>query len=79
LGLERHVYDVLRGDLMERFVEYVKDRAEGFDDYFPRRRERCRFEHVQGLLSYDLPSFNLFKRRNPFKRSAILQLSQIIA
>jgi putative transposase len=35
LGLEHHVYDALRGNLMERFVQYVKDRTEGFDDYFP--------------------------------------------
>jgi len=78
LGLEHHVYDVLRGNLMERFVQYVKDRTEGFDDYFPHRREHCRFERVEGGLSYDLLSFNLFKRRDAFKRSAILQLSQII-
>jgi putative transposase len=35
---------------MERFVQYVKDRTEGFDDYFPCRRERCRFEHVRDRL-----------------------------
>ncbi len=78
LGLEHHVYDAVRGNLMERFVQYVKDRTEGFDDYFPCRRERCRFEHVKGWLSYHMFGFNLFKRRDAFKQSPILQLSQII-
>ena len=78
LGLEHHVYDVLRSNLMERFVQYVKDRTEGFDDYFPCRRERCRFEHVNGWLSYYMLSFNLFKRREAFKSSPIILLSQII-
>ena len=76
--LEHHVYDAVRGNLMERFVQYVKDRTEGFDDYFPCRRERCRFEHVKGWLSYYMLSFNLFKRRDVFKRSPILLLTQVI-
>jgi len=63
---------------MERFVQCVKDRTEGFDDYFPCRNERCRFEHVKAWLSYYMLSFNLFKRRDAFKRPPILQLSQII-
>ena len=78
LGLEHHVYDCLRGNLMERFVQYVKDRTEEFDDYFPCRKERCRFEHVERWLSYYMLSFNLFKRRDAFKPSAILQLSQMM-
>jgi hypothetical protein len=48
LGLEHHAYDALSGNLMDGFVQYVKDRTEGFDDYFPCRRERCRLEHLEG-------------------------------
>jgi len=72
------VYDVARGNLMERFARYVKDRTEGFDDYFPCRRERCRLEHVSDWLSYCQLSFNIFKRREAFKSSPILVLSQIM-
>jgi len=32
LGLEHRIYDCLSGNLMERFVQYVKDRTECFDD-----------------------------------------------
>jgi hypothetical protein len=62
---------------MERFVEYVKDRTEGSTSTLCRK-ERCRFDHVKGLLGYYMLSLNLFKRRDALERSAILQLSQII-
>jgi hypothetical protein len=52
--------------------------SEGFDDYSPCRRERCRFEHVEGRLSYYMLSFNLFKRRDALDVPAIIQLTQLI-
>jgi putative transposase len=72
LGSEHHIYDVVRGNLMECFVQYVKDRTERFDDYFPCPRERCRLEHVMACLRYYQMSFNLFKRRDALNRSPIL-------
>ena len=32
----------------ERTIQYVKDRTESFDDYFPCRseRRRCKLEHI---------------------------------
>ena len=26
---------------------YIKDRTEGFDDYFPCRKKKCEFKHVK--------------------------------
>lgn len=78
LGLEHHVYDDARGNLMERFVQYVKDRTEVFDDYFPCRRPHCRFEHVEGWLNYYMLSFNLFKRRESFDQPPVKILTQLI-
>ena len=78
LGLEHRIYDAVRGNLMERFVQYVKDRTEVFDDYFPCRREHRRFEHVEGWLRYYQLSFNLFKRRGARQRTPILQLTNLI-
>jgi len=78
LGLQHHVYDGSSGNLMERFVQYVKDRTESFDDYFPCRKEHCRLEHVKGWLNYYMLSFNLYKRRDALNLSPILQLCQII-
>jgi len=62
---------------MELFVQYVEDRTECFDDYFPSRRMRCRLGHVEGWLSYYMLSFNLFKRREAFKASPIVLLTHI--
>ena len=78
LGLEHQVYDAVRGNLMERFVQYVKDRTEGFDDYFPCLKERCSLDHVKGWLNWYMLSFNLFKHSDALDRSPILQLSQLI-
>ncbi|MCL4436184.1 MAG: hypothetical protein M1503_10395 [Thaumarchaeota archaeon] len=48
LGLKHQVY--AQGEwlyeTMERAVQSVKDRTEGFDDYFPCRRLGCRQRHV---------------------------------
>jgi len=78
LGLQHYVYDGSSGNLMERFVQYVKDRTESFDDYFPCRKEHCRLEHVKGWLNYYMLSFNLYKRRDALNHTPILQLCQII-
>jgi len=69
LGVEHHIYDAVRGNLMERFVQYVKDRTEGFDDYFP-----C----LKGWLNWYMLSFNLFKHSDALVPSPILQLAELI-
>jgi putative transposase len=51
LNLEHDVCDSRLRDLMERIVQYVKDRAEDFDDYLPCRRKKCSKRHVQMLLN----------------------------
>jgi len=78
LGLEHHVYDTVRGNLMERFVQYVKDRTEGFDDYFPCFKKRCRLDHVRGWLNWYMLSFNLFKHSDALDPSPVLQLTKLI-
>jgi hypothetical protein len=49
--LEHDVYNLRLRNLMERIVQYVKDRTEDFDDYIPCRKERCDKVHAQKLLS----------------------------
>jgi putative transposase len=51
LSLDHDVYDLRLRNLMERIVQYVKDRTKDFDDYIPCRRERCDKRHAQTLLS----------------------------
>jgi putative transposase len=51
LNLDHDVYDLRLRNVMERIVQYVKDRTKDFDDYIPCRRERCDKRHAQMLLS----------------------------
>jgi putative transposase len=51
LNLDHDVYGLKARNLMERIIQYVKDRTEDFDDYIPCRRKRCDKMHAQMLLS----------------------------
>ncbi|KAA2281217.1 DDE-type integrase/transposase/recombinase [Candidatus Nitrosocosmicus agrestis] len=46
LGLEHHIHSSFEKSIIERTVQYIKDRTESFDDYFPCRLENCKLKHV---------------------------------
>jgi len=50
LNLDHDVYDSRLRNLMERIIQYVKDRTRDFDDYIPCRRKKCDKRHAQMLL-----------------------------
>jgi putative transposase len=54
LGLLKHrLHSSYEKSIVERTIEYLKDRTEAFDDYFPciRRRDRlCNLQHVHKWL-----------------------------
>ncbi|MDR4490858.1 MAG: DDE-type integrase/transposase/recombinase [Candidatus Nitrosocosmicus sp.] len=49
LGLEHHIHSSLEKSLIERKMQYIKDRTENFD-YFPCRLKNCKLKHVQNWL-----------------------------
>jgi putative transposase len=54
LKVEHHTHSALEKSLIERTMQYIKDRTEGFDDYFPcRKKNKCKLKHVKQW-------FNLF-------------------
>ncbi len=53
LELEHHIHSSLENSLIERTIQYIKDRIEGFDDYFPCKKKKCNLGHVKNW-------FNLF-------------------
>ena len=55
LEVEHHTHSALEKSLIERTMQYIKDRTEGFDDYFPcrRKKNKCKLKHVKQW-------FNLF-------------------
>jgi putative transposase len=41
LNLNHHIHSSLEKSLIERKMQYIKDRTECFDDYFPCRKQNC--------------------------------------
>ena len=49
LGLKHHIHSFFakkEKSLIERKMQYIKDRTECFDDYFPCRIKNCKLKHV---------------------------------
>ncbi len=51
LKLDHHVHSSYEKSLIERTMQYIKDRIESFDDYFPCRKKKCNLEHVKNWLN----------------------------
>jgi putative transposase len=46
LGLEHRLHSSYERSIIKRVVQSLKDRTEGFDDYYPCMKEECQLEHV---------------------------------
>jgi putative transposase len=46
LELEHHLHSSHEKSIIERAIQYIKDRTKCFDDYFPCRKHGCKLEHV---------------------------------
>jgi len=51
LKLKHHIHSALEKSLIERTIQYIKDRTESFDDYFPCRIKNCKLKHVRNWLN----------------------------
>ncbi len=52
LRLKHHIHSSWEKSLVERTMQYIKDRTECFDDYFPCHRiKNCKLEHVRNWLN----------------------------
>jgi len=51
LKLRHHIHSSFEKSLIERTMQYTKDRTEGFDDYFPCRKVNCKLKHVKNWLN----------------------------
>jgi putative transposase len=47
LKLKHHIHSSQEQSIIERTMQYIKDRTECFDDYFPCRKRKCKLKHVQ--------------------------------
>lgn len=46
LGLEHRLHTSYEKSVVERAIEYFKDRTENFDDYYPCIKRECNLSHV---------------------------------
>jgi putative transposase len=47
LRLEHRLHSPYEKSIIERTIEYVKDRTEQFDDYYPCMKSDCRLTRLQ--------------------------------
>jgi putative transposase len=53
LNLNHHIHSPFEKSIIERTMQYIKDKIESFDDYFPCKKNKCKLKHVKQW-------FNLF-------------------
>ena len=58
LRLDHHVHSPLEKSMIERTMQYIKDRTESFDDYFPCRQKNCKLKHVRNWLNLFVENHN---------------------
>ncbi len=51
LKLIHHIHSSYEKSIIERTMQYIKDRTECFDDYFPCRKKNCKLKHVKQWLN----------------------------
>jgi putative transposase len=51
LKLDRHLHSPFEKSLIERTMQYIKDRTESFDDCFPCRVKDCKLKHISNWLN----------------------------
>ncbi len=50
LKLKHHIHSSYEKSIIEITMQYIKDRTEGFDYYFPRKKKKCKLKRVQKWL-----------------------------
>ncbi len=58
LKLKHHLHSPFEKSIVERTLQYFKDRTESFDDYFPCRKKNCKLKHVRNWLQLFVDHYN---------------------
>jgi putative transposase len=58
LNIEHHIHSLYERSIIERTTQYIKDRTESFDDYFPCVKEKCMLEHVRNWFNLFVDYYN---------------------
>jgi putative transposase len=52
LNMNHHLHSSYEKSMIERTIQYIKDRTESFDDYFPCRKEKCKPQHIRNWFNF---------------------------
>jgi putative transposase len=58
LKLVHHLHSSYEKSLIERTMQYIKDRIESFDDYFPCKKNKCKLNQVKQWLGLFVDQHN---------------------
>jgi putative transposase len=58
IGLKHYLHSSIEKSLMERVNQYLKDRIESFDDYYPCIKENCNLFHVYNWIQFFVSMYN---------------------
>ncbi|HXT83241.1 MAG TPA: DDE-type integrase/transposase/recombinase [Verrucomicrobiae bacterium] len=58
LKLKHHLHPSFEKSIIERTMQYIKDRTECFDDYFPCKKNKCKLNHVKQWLHLYIDQYN---------------------
>ncbi len=61
LKLKHHLHSFVyknEKSIIERTMQYLKDRIENFDDYFPCKRNICKLKHVKQWFNLFVDQYN---------------------
>jgi putative transposase len=59
LGLKHYLHSPLEKSLIERVMQYFKDRTESFDDYYPCiQKDECNLLHVHNWIQFFVTMYN---------------------
>jgi putative transposase len=58
IGLKHYLHSPFHKSLMERVNQYLKDRIESFDDYYPCIKENCNLFHVHNWIQFFVSMYN---------------------
>ncbi len=82
LGLKHHLYSYLEKSIIERTIQYIKDRTESFDDYFPCREENYKLKHILNwmnlFVSYQTRRWFLLNLTGPCQQSKSIYIKILI-
>ena len=76
--LEHLIYDEYTKNVVERFIETLKDRLECFDDYFPCMKEDCECEHVRNWISVYALIYNYVRDHMALGRPPVRDLERMM-